>query len=72
MPPVMPSRQALRDAWTAADRQQYASAVAQAAPAERGCVKVSGDSVSYSKDCFKKAFAGLRGKNGPLSTVWSE
>jgi hypothetical protein len=68
----MPSKTAIREAWSAADRQQYSEAVQAVAPSERACWQKSGTTYSFDQDCMKKAFSPLKGKSGKLATVWSE
>jgi hypothetical protein len=68
----MPSKTTLREAWSAADRQQYSEAVEGVASSEKACWKKSGTTYSFDQDCMKKAFSSLKGKSGKLATVWSE
>jgi len=63
----MPSKEAIRSAWTAKDRNDASSIMSAYAGAERQCVKVSGDTITYNKTCFKKAVPKGTGKN-----LWTE
>lgn len=51
----MPSRSAISAAWSAQDRAAYRSEMAGHTEELSKCVKVSGNAVSFSKDCYKKA-----------------
>lgn len=63
----MPSRIAQSNLWTANDRQAARSSMESHAAAESQCVRVSGDSVSFDKNCFKQAVP--KGSNKQL---WTE
>ncbi|MEM0142913.1 MAG: hypothetical protein QXL94_03030 [Candidatus Parvarchaeum sp.] len=60
----MPSKAMYRDAWTEADREQASAAMKAHAAAERQCVTVVGDKVSYDKKCFRDAIP--KGTNASL------
>lgn len=47
-------------------KEAYRQAIAPHEGAERNCVKVSGDTVSFSKECFKKAVP-----KGTFKGVWT-
>lgn len=66
------SRSAARGVWDEAARNAYSAALQGPGSAARNCVKVSGDQISYSRECFKKAFSSVKGHSGALGSAWGD
>jgi len=63
----MPSRGAIAAAWSPADKAAARQEMSGHREAERACVKVAGDVVTFNKACLKKAVP-----KGTNRSIWTD